>query len=230
MFEGKSILAIITARGTSKGVPRKNMRSVGGKPLIAWTIEEAQESKYIDRLILSSEDAEIIETARSFKCEVPFARPVELAGDKVPATDVVIHILKTLPEHYDYVVLLQPTSPMRLAEDIGGCIKLCIEARSPACVSVTEADKPPHWMYEIRKDKTMSPILPIKNLPSQRQDLPTTYILNGAVYVAKTDWLLEKKTFMTEETIAYQMPREHSLDIDTEMDIQICEMLLRMKQ
>jgi CMP-N,N'-diacetyllegionaminic acid synthase len=120
MFEGKTILAIVPARGGSKGVPRKNIRLLAGKPLIAWTIDEAKKSRYIDRLILSSEDDEIIEVAREFGCEIPFKRPDELAQDDTPGIESVIHAINTLEEKYDFVVLLQPTSPLRTVEDIDG--------------------------------------------------------------------------------------------------------------
>ncbi len=113
MIAGKTVLAIIPARGGSKGVPRKNIRLLAGKPLIVWTIDEAKKSKYIDRFILSSEDDEIIKIAREYGCEVPFKRPIELAQDDTPGIEPVIHAINTLEDKYDYVVLLQPTSPLR---------------------------------------------------------------------------------------------------------------------
>ena len=121
MIEGKKVLAVIPARGGSNGVPRKNIIDVGGKPLIAWTIEEARKSKYIDRLILSSDDREIIEIAKRWGCEVPFEQPAEMARDGTPGIAPVLHAIEMLPD-YDYVVLLQPTSPLRQVEDVDGCI------------------------------------------------------------------------------------------------------------
>ena len=129
MIGSRSILALIPARGGSKGVKRKNVREVGGKPLIAWTIEAAKASRYIDRLILSSEDRAIIDVATAHGCEAPFVRPAELATDEADAMAVVRHALSALPERYDYLLLLQPTSPMRTANDIDGAIELCINAR-----------------------------------------------------------------------------------------------------
>jgi len=119
MIDNNMVLGIISARGGSKGIPRKNIKLLAGKPLIAWTIEEAQKSQYLDRLILSSEDMEIISTAQSWGCEVPFIRPAELARDDTPGIDPVIHALHQLAEQYDYVMLLQPTSPLRTVEDTG---------------------------------------------------------------------------------------------------------------
>jgi CMP-N,N'-diacetyllegionaminic acid synthase len=115
MINGKTILGIIPARGGSKGIPRKNLIIFGGKPLMAWTIEAGLQSHYIDRLILSSEDEEIIAVAREWGCEVPFIRPAELSRDDTPGIEPVIHAIKTLKTSYDYIILLQPTSPLRSA-------------------------------------------------------------------------------------------------------------------
>jgi len=227
MIAGLSVLALIPARGGSKGVPRKNIREVGGRPLIAWTIEAAQRSAYIDRVVLSSEDPEIIETARRWGCEIPFARPAELAEDHTPGIDPVLHALSLLPG-YDLVVLLQPTSPMRTTEDIDRCIERCVEEGKNACVSVTESAKSPYWMYRMRTDDTLAPILE----PTQgqrRQDLPVVYALNGAVYVARVPWLTENRTFVTPETVAYVMPPERSLDIDTPIDLTVLTVLMEEK-
>ena len=218
MIEGKSVLAIIPARGGSKGVPRKNVRGVAGKPLIAWSIDEAKKSGYIDRLVLSSDDAEIIETAKAWGCEVPFVRPAELARDESPGIDP-----GALPK-YDIVVLLQATSPLRSMADIDGCIQHCISNGAKACVSVSEAEQSPYWMYRLGSEGQMQPLMP-ENEFVRRQDLPSTYILNGAVYVAFSDWLVEHKTFVSSETLGFVMPSERSLDIDTELDLQILNMI-----
>lgn len=226
MIAGKSVLAIIPARGGSKGVPRKNIRNVGGKPLIAWTIEEAKKSKFIDRLILSTEDEEIASIAKKCGCEVPFMRPEELAEDHTPGIEPIIHAIHTLPEKYDMVVLLQPTSPLRIKEDIDGCIARCVQGSTRSCVTVTESDKSPYWMYELDNNGQMTAVIPSDTMIVRRQDLPKAYVLNGAVYSANKDWLLEKRTFLTNETVAYPMPKERSLDIDTEFDIKIFEFIV----
>ncbi|MCL6479774.1 MAG: acylneuraminate cytidylyltransferase family protein [Peptococcaceae bacterium] len=225
MIDGKSVLAVIPARGGSRGVPRKNIRMVAGKPLIAWTIEEAKKSLYIDRLVLSSEDEEIIAVARSWGCEAPFVRPPELAGDDTPGIEPVLHALKIIPG-YDYVVVLQPTSPMRTAGDIDGCIEQCVRQGSGACVSVTEPDKSPYWMYVLGGGNRMKPLIAADINISRRQDLPRVYVLNGAVYVARCEWLLKTRTFLHEETTAFPMDKLNSIDIDNELDIRVCEMLL----
>ncbi|NMA73212.1 MAG: acylneuraminate cytidylyltransferase family protein [Bacteroidales bacterium] len=229
MIEGKSVLAIIPARGGSKGVPRKNIRELCGKPLIAWTIEEAKKSKYIDRLILSSEDQEIIKIAQKWGCEVPFVRPSELSQDTTPGMAPVLHALDLL-QSYDYIILLQATSPLRISRDIDDCLKLCLDKDAKSCVSVTESAETPYWMYKIDDDLQMHPLMDDANKYLRRQELPKTYIQNGALYVAQVEWLKKNKDFSSEETIAYIMPNERSLDIDNELDFQICELMLKEHQ
>ncbi len=213
MIEGRSLLAIIPARSGSKRVPQKNIQTVAGKPLVAWTIEEAKKSKYIDRLILSSDDEEIIKIAKDWGCEVPFMRPKELAQDSTLTIEPVLHAMKRLPKH-DYVVLLQPTSPLRQVTDIDGCIERCVQEKADSCVSVTEVDRNPYGVFSLDLLNRLQP-LAIK-----------LYILNGAVYVAKWEWLLINKTLVThKQTLAYLMPRERSIDVDTKLDLRIAEFL-----
>lgn len=228
MMDKKKILAVIPARGGSKSIPRKNIREVAGKPLIAWTIEAAKRSKYIDRLILSSEDEEIIRIAKQWGCEVPFVRPRELAGDDAPGIDPVLHAVKMLPG-YDYVVLLQPTSPLRQVDDIDGCIKFSISKKLNICLSVSDTRKSPYWMFSLDKRGRMRPIIKGKKTIFRRQDLPKIYAINGAVYCAKVNWITKKKSFISNETVAYVMPAERSLDIDSEMDLMMADILLRKR-
>jgi N-acylneuraminate cytidylyltransferase len=230
MYKGKSILGLIPARGGSKGLPRKNILPLLGKPLVAWTIEEAKKSRYIDRLILSSEDSEIIATARQWGCEAPFVRPAELAGDDTPGIDPVLHALQAIPESYDYVVLLQVTSPLRTAEDIDRCLEYCINKNAPVCIAVTEPEKSPYWMYRLDEGNRLIPLMDEGYTSLRRQDLPTTYVINGAVYVVGTGWVKQHRTFLTPETLAYVMPRERSIDVDSGQDIIICELLLSRRR
>lgn len=216
MYKGKRILGVITARGGSKGIPRKNVVDIGGKPLIGWTINAARQSVLLDRVVLSSDDEEIMSVSSGLGCEVPFRREALLSGDAATSADVVMDCLRRLPG-YDYVVLLQPTSPLRTADDIDCAIRMCIDQAAPACVSVCEVEESPHWMYVLQQGGGMVPI--IENCYSRRQDLPLVYRLNGAVYVAQTDWFSEKKVFMDETTVAYVMPRDRSVDIDGSEDL-----------
>lgn len=225
MIDGKSVLAIIPARGGSKGIPRKNLVKIRGKSLIAWSIDQAKDSAYIDRLILSSEDREIIDEAVRYGCDVPFVRPAELAADDTPGIAPVLHAVQQLP-NYDYVVLLQPTSPMRSVKDIDGCIQSCVNGGATACVSVVETDKNPYWMYFMREQNRMTPVIQMDKPVERRQDVEPIYAVNGAVYVAQISWLLQQKTFVTPETKAYVMPKIRSFDIDTITDLTIIRALM----
>jgi N-acylneuraminate cytidylyltransferase len=144
MIDENSVLGVILARGGSKGFPRKNVRELAGKPIIAWTIEAGHESEHLDRLILSSDDEEIMAVAEEYGCDVPFRRPEKLVQDDTSSMDALLHAMKQVPDH-DYVVLLQPTSPLRTAEDVDATAQ-CYESAAPACVMVTETDKPSQWM------------------------------------------------------------------------------------
>ncbi len=225
MFETKKILAVIPARGGSKGVPRKNIKQAGGKPLIAWMIEAAKKSIYIDRLILSSDDDQIIGVAKKYGCEVPFVRPAELAGDNSTASDVILHALEQIAG-YDYVMLLQPTSPLTATKDIDGCIKFCIESNAKSTVSVTEPDKSPYWMFRMGDKNKLEPILGEKYLNRPRQGLPHVYLPTGAVYIAETDWFIQKRSFYSDLTSGYIIPNKRSLDIDSELDFTLLELIL----
>ena len=226
MIDKKTVLAIIPARGGSKRLPDKNIRILKGKPLIAWTIETAKMSKFIDRLILSTEDPQIINLAKKWGCDIPFVRPHELATDDTLSMEVILHAIDTLKCRYDYIVYLQPTSPLRTPTDIDACIRLCRQRNAPACVSVKEPDKPPFWMYTVDETCHMTPFVDNSITSDNREDLPAVYVLNGAVYVAETLWLLKQKDFISPDTIAYIMPKERSYDIDSEIDLRVCEYLL----
>ena len=226
MIGGKAVLGLLAARGGSKGVPCKNLRKIGGKSLLAWSVEAGKQSHCIDRLILSTDDEEIVEAGRQLGCEVPFVRPANLATDEAKSIEVVRHALNSLPEKFDYLVLLQPTSPLRTANDIDRCVELCYQKKAPACVSITESEKTPHWMYELLEDHRMRPVLPETEVLTRRQDFPQTYTLNGAVFVARADWI-SQNDFLGPDTIGYKMPRARSIDIDTETDLLLADTILR---
>lgn len=179
MYGNKKILAIIPARGGSKGVPRKNIRALCGKPLIAWTIEEMKKSKYIDHSIVSTEDDEIKKVAESFGGNVPFMRPQELARDDTPGIEPVLHAIDKLPD-YDYVILLQVTSPLRTVEDIDGAIELCINRQAKSCVSITETEHSPYWLYSLGDNDVMMPLLKISAAKMKDCDC----VLNLAALIA----------------------------------------------
>ena len=225
MISNKKILAVIPARGGSKGIPKKNIKEIAGRPLIAWTIEAAKQSKYIDKIILSSEDEEIISVAKKLGCEVPFIRPPKLSKDEVPGIAPLLHAVEMLPD-YDYVVLLQPTSPLRTNKDIDGCIEFCIPNRSKSCVSITVSDKNPYWMYYADDRKKLKPFVSDGTQISYRQELPTIYTLNGAIYILECKWLTTNKILIAEDTIGYEMDQESSIDIDYPFQFHIADLLL----
>ena len=219
------ILGLITARGGSKGIERKNVRSIAGKPLIAWTVEAALRSERLADLVVSTEDQEIADAARDAGARVPFMRPADLAADTTPGIDPVLHAIEMLPG-YDAVLLLQPTSPLRAAEDIDGLLALADRTEAPSIVSVCAAEEQPAWMYRLADGGRMEPLLPEASA-ARRQDLPPVYTLNGALYFATLPWLAEHRSFIGPGTLGYPMPAERSIDIDGPLDWRIAEMLLQ---
>lgn len=216
MIGGKSVLAVIPARGGSKGVPRKNVRMLGGKPVIAWTIGEARKSRYIDRLIVSSEDAEILKIARRFKCDTPFVRPARLARDQTPGMAPITHALSELPG-YDYIVVLQPTSPLRKVKDIDACIRKFHATGADACASVVESDTPQEWLF-VKTDRNLMRPLASRNPDVRRQDTKQVLALNGAVYVSSVRRIKRGGSFLTGRVAYHEMLPEQSLDIDNLWD------------
>lgn len=226
MIGTRKVLALIPARGGSKGIPGKNIADLAGKPLIAWTIEAAQACAGVDAIVLSSDDPAIAEVAARFGCTVPFMRPPALATDEASSMDVVYHALAQLPE-FDVVLLLQPTSPLRTAADIEACLDLLKDA--PAVVSVRPSEDHPYLTFEINDGGTMKPYAkPSAGQSLRRQDLPGAWCLNGAIYAADAAWLKNQRSFVSSETIAYQMPSERSIDIDTPADLRLAGELLRL--
>lgn len=219
------ILAVVPARGGSKGIPRKNVKLLAGKPLIAWTIEAAIASPMLARVIVSTDDEQIASVAREYGADVPFLRPAELARDDTPGIDPVLHALERLPS-YDAVILLQPTSPLRTTADIEGCIRFARNLGAPAAVSISESPKHPHWMYHVGPEERLQPLIDAP-LPGRRQDLSPIYAMNGAIYFADTEWLRRQRTFVTRETAGYVLPVERAIDLDTLFDWRVAELLLR---
>ncbi len=188
--------------------------------MLAWTIQAAIESNSVDSVVLSSEDDEIIATALAWGCSVPFRRPFHLANDTASSMDVVMHALEQLPG-FEYIILLQPTSPLRTAADIDAAFELLEISGAPSCVSVCEADQSPFWMYQLNEDKTLCSVMSKQTAAIRRQDLPPIYVLNGAIYIAQIDWLRRTKSFITPDTVAYVMNKHNSIDIDTARDFDI---------
>jgi len=224
MIEGKRILALITARGGSKGIPNKNIKPLAGKPLIQWTIDAARNSRYIDRLILSSDSANIISVAKQGGCEVPFIRPGCLAKDDAGSMEVVLHALDEIEEKFDYLLLLQPTSPFRTAEHIDKILEFSVQKNADLVVSVAKLKKHPMFMYEIKDGRLKSFFPSEKQL--RRQDMPAAYEHNGALYVAKPSYLYKNKTFNSPDALAYVTTGSINMDIDTYDDWELAECLI----
>jgi CMP-N,N'-diacetyllegionaminic acid synthase len=225
MINGRKVLAVVPARQGSKGLPGKNTRMLAGKPLLGWTIAAAQQSDLIDRLVLSSNDPLAMEYAESVNCEVPFIRSEELSSDTTSGTDVVIDAAVRCPG-FDYVVLLQPTSPLRAFEDIDNSLRFAFEHGAKSCISIVESLSNPHWMFFKDSKHQISKVLDVPII-SRRQDLPVAYEPNGAIYIAEINWLLRESSLITSETLGYEMPRERSVDIDNLEDFKLAESYLQ---
>ena len=224
------VVGIITARGGSKGVPRKNVRMVAGKPLIAWTIEAARQARSLNRVIVSTDDAEIARVAQHFGAEIPFIRPASLAQDNSTHIDVLCHAIHWLRDEggcrVDYVVNLQPTSPMRLAEDIDGAVTLAIERRADAVVSICPTSANPHLVKQLSPTGELIGFAGVEVRHSRRQELPPAYVFNGSVYVNRADHLLATRNMFAPGMLGYVMPESRSWDIDTEEDLQVVDFLM----
>ena len=220
-----NLFALIPARGGSKGIPRKNIKLIAGKPLIVWTIEAALRSSLLSAVVVSTDDPEIADVARRAGAQVPFMRPVELAQDQTPGLDPVLHALDQLPQ-FDSVLLLQPTSPLRTTDDIDACLQLALAHNAPSVVSVSEADTHPYWTYRVTGDQALRRFVDAEPI-ARRQDLPTAYALNGALYFAEVNWLRSSGSLVGVETLAYVMARDRSVDLDTPLDWKFAELLLK---
>lgn len=229
MYKEKSILALIPARGGSKGLPRKNIVPLLGKPLIAWTIEGALSSKYLDGIIVSTDDKEIAQIARKYGAEVPFKRPKHLARDSSKGIDVVLHAINWFEKkgnQYDLLMLLQPTSPLRTVEDIDGSVEYFFAKQGDVVVSVCEAEHNPLWTNTLPDDMCLKKFINLKVSGLNRQELPKYYRLNGSIYLARWEYLKKRKNYFGEYSFAYIMPKEKSIDIDDLFDLKLAEYFL----
>ena len=224
------VLALIAARGGSKGLPRKNVLELEGKPMIAWTISAALQAECVTDVVLSSDDDEIMDVATRYGCDVPFKRPAELASDTASVIDVVLHALDVLPSfgysEYDYVLLLQPTSPLRTEGHIDAAFNQLYLHNAPSCVSLCEVSTSPYLMFSVSSGDRIAPILPIEGMSLRRQDLPPVYELNGAIYFSTPSALRAARSFTTSETVGFIMPRNLSIDVDSSEDLQIVQLHL----
>lgn len=232
MLNGEKILAVTLARGGSKGVPKKNIRNLCGKPLISYTIQEASKSKYIDKYIISTDCQEVADVARMEGAEVPFLRPPELSGDTATSASALVHAVRFMEEkgeHYGYIVELMATNPLKKTNDIDGCIENAVINGYECCAAVHRIwDQHPARVKKI-VDGVLIDFYP--EIPeSRRQDLePPAYIRSGSIYVTKTAYLIKNKSrYGSNSTASYILPEERVINIDEVDDFRLAE--LKMKK
>jgi CMP-N-acetylneuraminic acid synthetase len=217
------VLGLIPARGGSKGVTRKNIRSLCGKPLLQWTAERALAAETLDRVVLSTEDEEIAEIGRGCRLEVPFLRPRELAADDTPTIHVVQHALLTLEkagDRFDAVCLLQPTSPFRKSSDIDACVELLAVSFADAVMSILRVppEYNPHWVYFRADDGSLELSTGESQPIPRRQALPPAFHRDGSIYVTRRHVVLEQESLYGMRVLGYEVDRAHTVNIDTVAD------------
>lgn len=229
MINGKKVLAIIPARGGSKRLPRKNVLPLNGKPLIAWSIDAGLQSQYIDRIMVSTDCQEIEMVATEYGAESPFLRPDDIAGDLASTDSVILHFIEAVSEQFkaDIIVILQPTSPLRLSSDIDNALELLIEKNADGVVSVCECEHSPFWSNTLPEDGNMSAFIKEDVKGKRSQDLPNCYRLNGAVYAFTTESIIQKQGISYAENVfSVEMPTIRSVDIDHALDFKLAEVIL----
>lgn len=230
MYNNKKFLAIIPARGGSKGLPRKNIKKLNGKPLISYSIEAAINSKVFDKIIVSTDDKEIAEIALKYGAEVPFIRPKELATDTADSMDVLFHainFLKDKGEEYDYVMKLQPTSPLRTEKEILEATKLLFEKNAESIVSISECEHHPLWTNILSEEGNLFNFIKDDIKHKNRQELPKYYQINGLIFLSKVNNLLETRDWYGEKSYAYICDAKKTIDIDNIIDFKLAEILLK---
>lgn len=226
MYQGKKILALIPARGGSKGIKDKNIKPLHGRPLISYSIDCGLQSKYVDSVVVTTDSEKIAEVSRTFGARVPFMRPAEYALDTSPTVDAVWHALQTLKEmgeSYDVLLLLQPTQPLRTSQDVDSAIELYFEKGEADLISVCPVAEHPQLIRAIHEDGTMHKIF---NSPAtRRQDMPAFYRINGCIYLNNLA-VFNKETGLREYSVPFIMERSHSVDIDDLADFYLAEYYL----
>ncbi len=227
-------LGVIPARGGSKSIPRKNIAMLGGRPLLAYTIEAAQGSRLLTDYLVSSEDEEILQVARQYGAPTPFVRPAELASDEAPSLPVVQHAVREMERLkgvvYDIVVLLQPTTPFRLPQDIDAAVEKLIATQADSVISVCDvgAYHPARMRWIIDDQLVELPIREEREL-QRRQDLPPVYIRNGAIYAVRREVVMLQNSMVGKISRPYIMPEERSVNIDSKLDFLLAEILIQQK-
>lgn len=236
MYKGKKILGLIPARGGSKGLPKKNIKLLNGKPLIVWTIEQALNSKYLDKVVVSTDDTEIAEVSKKHGAEVPFLRPKELATDESPTIDTILHTVNWFEdkgECFDYLALLEPTSPLRKKSDIDNAIITLIDniskAQSLVSVGIVTLEHP-FYIKKIDEEGYLRAFLNFEKLTYRRQDLPIVYFPYGVIYLASINSLKKYKTFYQDKTLPFVIERWQNYEVDDLYDFICIESILKEQQ
>lgn len=232
MYKGKSFLAIIPARGGSKRLPKKNIKDLLGRPLIAWTIEAALQSEYIDEIIVTSDDDEILNIAKQYGAPIILDRPEHLSSDEAIRDAAIEHAIEFHGEmsgkHFDYVICLPPTSPLRFSHHIDNAIEFLYAKHAEAVISVCQVDHPVQWSNLLPTDLSMADFLPPELKHSRTQDLESYHRVNGAIYICDTKQFLHQKTMYIENNIyAFIMEKMNSVDIDDMLDFMLAETILK---
>lgn len=226
-MKNKKVLAIIPARGGSKRLPRKNILDLGGKPLIAWSIEAALKSDLIDTVLVTSDDEEILEISKKYGAQT-IKRPESLASDTASSFDAIEHAINSLDDVFEYIILLQPTSPLRNTQHINESIMLLEEKEADAIISVCEMGHSPLWSNTLANDNSLKNFIGNEVKNKRSQDLETYYRLNGAIYICKREELLKEESFfITKNIYAYIMDTFDSVDIDNKIDFELAKILMK---
>lgn len=228
MYLKKSFLAIIPARGGSKRLPKKNLLPMMDKPLIEWSLRAALGSKYIDDTVVSSDNKKILSIADSLGAKT-ILRPNIISDDCAKTVDVISHALHELKNNYDYIVLLQPTSPLRNSNHIDQAVELLFEKNADSIISVTKANHSPHLFNKLPKNDSMKNFLLKQDENKVNKNSNYYYRLNGAIYIIQTDKFLLSNSLLTDKTFAFHMSQEHSIDIDTAFDFFCAEAAMSLK-
>lgn len=231
MINGQRVLALVTARGGSKGLPGKNIRDLCGKPLIAWSIAAAKSASCVDDVVVSTDDQAIADTATRYGASVPFMRPAELAGDTATSMDVVDHALAQLQaagKTYDYLVLIEPTSPLREASDIDEAMARLVSSDAESIVSVCRAESVhPAFMYRMQTSGWLTPFADRQPDGVRRQEIEALFFLEGTIYASRIPALLQKRSFYHDRTIGYEVPKWKSPEVDDMVDFLLVEAIMK---
>lgn len=231
-----TILGVIPARGGSRRVKKKNIKELGGRPLIAYTIEAAKKAKTLDYFLVSTDDPEIAKISKAWGARVPFKRPAKISED-IDTSFVAQHAInwfeKKKGKEVSYVVILQPTSPFRTHNDIDRCVQLAIETKGDSIISVVNARQHPYWCFELDSySQRLYPLMgtDLKGDILVSQNLPLVLYPNGAVYVVKRDLLMEEKRIFGDKIYPYLMPESRSIDLETETDFVVASALIPLQK